>query len=57
MTKLFYLKKRGMGRAELARLILAYAEADYEDCRMDMEEWEELKPSKYYLKINSFLRL
>ena len=45
--KLIYLKQWGMGRAELIRLILAHVEADYEDCRLEIEEWEDLRPSKY----------
>ena len=32
------------GRAELSRLILAYAGAKYEDCRITGEQWKELKP-------------
>lgn len=46
--KLIYFKKWGMGLAELSRLILAHAGADYEDCRIEMEEWPDLKPSMFY---------
>ena len=50
--KLIYVKQWGMGRAELSRLILAYAEAEYEDCRIDKEEFANLQPSKrrFYFK-------
>ena len=44
--KLIYVKQWGMGRAELSRLILAYVEADYEDCRIEKEEFANLQPSK-----------
>merc|ERR1711892_145214 len=39
--KLTYFNLKG--RAELARLILAQAGVDYEDCRIQGEEWAELK--------------
>eukprot|EP00091_Calanus_sinicus_P010593 TRINITY_DN2451_c0_g1_i2.p1 TRINITY_DN2451_c0_g1~~TRINITY_DN2451_c0_g1_i2.p1 ORF type:complete len:253 (-),score=137.47 TRINITY_DN2451_c0_g1_i2:77-736(-) len=39
--KLTYFNLKG--RAELARLILAQAEVEYEDCRIEKEEWAELK--------------
>eukprot|EP00090_Calanus_glacialis_P010709 TRINITY_DN1915_c0_g1_i2.p1 TRINITY_DN1915_c0_g1~~TRINITY_DN1915_c0_g1_i2.p1 ORF type:complete len:224 (-),score=88.34 TRINITY_DN1915_c0_g1_i2:119-733(-) len=39
--KLTYFNLKG--RAELARLILAQAEVEYEDCRIEREEWPELK--------------
>merc|ERR1711892_934545 len=39
--KLTYFNLKG--RAELARLILAQAGVDYEDCRIQREEWSELK--------------
>lgn len=42
--KLTYFNLKG--RAELARLILAQAEVEYEDCRISREEWESVKPSK-----------
>merc|ERR1711892_1614984 len=41
--KLTYFNLKG--RAELARLILAQAEVDYEDCRIEREAWAELKTS------------
>jgi len=44
--KLIYFNARG--RAELARLILAQAGADYEDSRLTREEWPNYKPSKTF---------
>jgi glutathione S-transferase len=41
--KLYYFNLRG--RAEFARLILAQAGADYEDKRVEREEWPTLKPT------------
>merc|ERR550532_276457 len=41
--KLTYFNLKG--RAELARLILAQAEVEYEDCRISREEWESVKPT------------
>lgn len=40
---LIYFNARG--RAELVRLILAYAEVDYVDRRITSEDWSVLKPS------------
>ena len=34
------------GRAELARLILAYAGIEFEDVRYERDEWLQHKPSK-----------
>ena len=42
--KLTYFNLKG--KAELARLILAQAEAEYKDCRIEKEEWPEKKKSK-----------
>ena len=42
--KLYYFNLRG--RAELSRLILAQGGADYEDTRIEKEDWPKLKPSK-----------
>ena len=42
--KLVYFNVRG--RAEVARLILAHAGADYEDSRIQGEQWQEYKKSK-----------
>ena len=42
--KLTYFNLKG--RAELARLILAQAEVEYEDCRIEKEDWPELKKSE-----------
>ena len=40
------------GRAELARLIFAVADVEYEDERItEIEKWMKLKPSKLKLKI------
>ena len=37
-------------RAELARLIFAVAEVEYEDERiMEIDKWIKLKPSKYQM--------
>ena len=47
--KLIYFN--AMGRAELARLILAHAGADYEDCRIEKEQWPALKPSKLHFPL------
>jgi len=41
--KLHYFNLRG--RAELARLILAYANVEYEDFRIPSEEWPKHKPN------------
>ena len=53
--KLIYFNLRG--RAELARLILAQGGADYEDKRVEREDWPKLKPSKIIvLKLYTILR-
>jgi glutathione S-transferase len=44
--KLVYFNARG--RAELARLILAQAGADYEDKRVERSDWAAIKPSEIY---------
>ena len=44
--KLTYFDLRG--RAELTRLLFALAGAEYDDCRINGEEWQKLKPSKYF---------
>ncbi len=60
--KLVYFNIRG--RAEPARLMLAYAKVKYEDVRIPMddaghpgESWKELKPSRFgsYLVIYLFV--
>ena len=50
--KLIYVKQWGMGRAELSRLILAHVEAEYEDCRIEKEEFANLQPSKCRFQLN-----
>ena len=50
-VKLTYFNLKG--RAELARLILAQAEALYEDRRITKEEWLSLKPSKSQISTDS----
>ena len=50
--KLTYFNLRG--RAEPARLILAYAGVDFDDCRVTSEEWQKLKPSKFLRNLNLF---
>ena len=50
--KLTYFNLRG--RAEPARLILAYAGVDFDDCRVTSEEWQKLKPCKFLQNFNLF---
>ena len=42
--KLHYLNLKG--RAELIRFILAQADVDYEDDRIETERWAETMPGK-----------
>ena len=44
--KLIYLNVRGLG--EVPRLVMHYADADYEDVRLDREQWMEMKSRKYH---------
>ena len=37
----------GAGRAELSRLILAAAGIEFEDRRIDAQDWKELKPGAW----------
>ena len=37
-----------MGRAEVPRLVFAQAGVEYEDKRIESEEWPEMKKSKDY---------
>ena len=43
-----------MARAELSRLILAQAEVNYEDVRIEMDDWPNHKPSKFGSKIRNW---
>ena len=36
----------GRGRAEVARMVFAYAGQNYTDERLQKEDWLKLKPSK-----------
>ena len=36
----------GYGRAEIIRIILNYGGVDFEDKRVNGEEWRQIKPSK-----------
>ncbi len=45
--KLTYFNLRG--RAELARIIFAYAGVEYEDSRIEKEDWPGMKESLYWL--------
>ena len=47
--KLTYFNVRG--RAEPARLILAQAGVDYEDIRIEREDWPKYKSSKIFCAI------
>lgn len=47
--KLIYFD--GRGRAELIRLIFVAANQKFEDSRVDVTKWPEMKPSKYYIRI------
>ena len=56
-VKLTYFNLRG--RAELPRLLLAYGNIEYEDCRLtpgfvDPKEWMALKPTTPYGKDFTF---
>jgi len=45
-VKLTYFNLRG--RAEYARLLLAYGGIEYEDCRVEGSDWGKLKPTTPY---------
>ena len=49
--KLTYFNLRG--RAEVTRLLFAQAGVEFEDYRIEAEEWSKLKPSKSLLAIIS----
>lgn len=40
--KLYYANARG--RAEMARIIMAIGNIEYENIRMTPEEWQKMKP-------------
>ena len=44
--QLIYFNFRG--RAEVARLLFAEAGVEYEDTRIEREEWLEMKPGEYH---------
>ena len=46
MPKLTLIYFDSAGRAEISRLILAQAGVEYEDRRINKEDWPELKKSK-----------
>ena len=46
MGKLKLIYFNGRGKGEAARLILAQANVDYEDVRIEFPDWPALKPSK-----------
>ena len=48
MGKLKLIYFNGRGRGEPARLILAQAGVEYEDERIEFEDWPALKPSKMF---------
>ena len=48
MGKLKLIYFNGRGRGEPARLILAQAGVEYEDERIEFEDWAALKPSKMF---------
>ena len=50
--KLTYFNAKG--RAELARLVLAQAGAEYDDVRIEEEEWPSHKPSKPFQSSNVY---
>ena len=48
--KLTYFDSRG--RAEVSRMILAQANVNFEDARVTGEEWQKLKPCKYFFELS-----
>ena len=44
-VKLLYFD--GRGRGEMIRIMLSYGGVEFEDKRIKMEEWPQVKPSKY----------
>ena len=43
-AKLLYFD--GRGRGEMIRIMLSYGGVEFEDKRIKMEEWPQVKPSK-----------
>ena len=46
----------GAGRAELSRLILAAAGIEFEDRRIDSQDWKELKPGSFLAELSCLIR-
>lgn len=44
--KLYYFDARG--RAELSRMLFALAHIDYEDIRVEPDEWAKLKQGDFF---------
>ena len=54
MGKLKLIYFNGRGRGEPARLILAQAGVEYDDERIEFEDWPALKPSKMFCTLLFF---
>ena len=48
--KLIYFNAKG--RAELIRLIFAYADVNYDDVRIPRDQWTDMKPSELFFFFN-----
>ena len=51
--QLIYFKARA--RAEVARLLFAEASVEYEDTRVELDEWPAMKPGEFHFR-TLFLR-